>query len=158
MDINQPWNIKLQEVQAHLFLLRLDEQASTGNGPQRGNRVRDSPCSNCQEFHMKTNLHNSSICSEGLGLSHENSLVRGSVGFPVEPRLVDSVDFVVVFLISLAPTILFPPLLHDSTSSASYLVVGLYICFQQCLGETSLMMAMLGSCLQIQQTILKSVR
>ena len=43
---------------------------------------------------MKTELHSCYICAEGLGLSHECSLVGGSVSESLYgPRLVDSVGF-----------------------------------------------------------------
>ena len=61
----------------------------------------------------------------------------------------DFVGFLVMSLTALAPTIFLPPLLQDSTSSTECLTVGLCICFHQLLGEASLMMIMLGSCLQV---------
>lgn len=60
---------------------------------------------------MKTQLNNCYICVEGLGLSHSCCLVGSSVSMsPHKPRLVDSVDFLVVSLTPLAPSIFPPPL------------------------------------------------
>jgi hypothetical protein len=54
--------------------------------PKAGNR--DNPC-----FH-KNKLNKYNICAEGLGRSYAGSLVDSSVSVsPYEPRLVDSVDF-----------------------------------------------------------------
>ena len=68
---------------------------------------------------MKTKLYNCDICVQGLGQSHAGSLVGGgSVSVsPYGPKLVDSVDFLMVFLIRLAPKILPPSFLKDSPSS-----------------------------------------
>ena len=53
-----------------------------------------------------------------LGQSHIGSLVVGSVSVsPYEPRLVDSVGFLVVSLTPLAPTILPPSLQQDSLNT-----------------------------------------
>lgn len=70
---------------------------------------------------------------------------------PCRPRLVDSVDFLVVFLTSMAPLILSPPLPHDSPSFAQCVAVGLCICFYQLLGEASQMSVRLGAFLELQQ-------
>ena len=66
---------------------------------------------------MEIKLHNHSIYAEGLGQTHAGSLVVSSVFVRLyELRLVVSVDFLVVSLIFLIPTIL-PPLVQDSPSS-----------------------------------------
>ena len=47
---------------------------------------------------MKINFHNCYICAEGLGLSHECSLVSDSVSVVLnEPRVVDFVGFFFFF-------------------------------------------------------------
>jgi len=78
--------------------------------PKAGNRVRDSPCSCCYEFHVKTKVH---ICVEGLGQSHAYSLVGGSVSLdPYGARLVDCVGF---FNGVLEPSGFYNPSSHSST-------------------------------------------
>jgi hypothetical protein len=88
---------------------------------------------------MKTHLHNCYIYAEGLGQTHAGSLVGGSVSVsPYRPRLVDSVGFVVVPLISwLLQTVLslssgFPKLYLMFGSGSLHLFLSL-------LGETFLM-------------------
>lgn len=79
---------------------------------------------------MKTQLNNCYICIEGLGLSHSCSLVDSSVFIsPHGPRIVGSIDFLVVSLTPLAPSILPPPLPQDYPSSTQCLDVGLCISF-----------------------------
>ena len=59
---------------------------------------------------MKSKLHICFICAEGLGLSHACSLVGSLVSVSFHGfRVVDSVDYLVMSLTSLAPSIL-PPL------------------------------------------------
>ena len=59
------------------------------------------------------------IYVEGLGQSHAGFLVVNSFSVSsYEPRLVDSVGFLVITLAQLAPTILPPSLPQDSLSSA----------------------------------------
>lgn len=66
---------------------------------------------------MKTQLHICYICVWGIGPSHTHSLVGGSVFVsPYGPRLIVSVSFPVVSLISLVPSILLLPLPQDSLS------------------------------------------
>jgi hypothetical protein len=73
--------------------------------------------------------HNCDICAEGLGQSNVGSMVGGSVSASLyEPRLVDSVGFLMVFLTSLSPTIL-PPPLPQGSSSAQCFAVGLCLYF-----------------------------
>jgi hypothetical protein len=84
-----------------------------------GSNVRDSPCSCCYVFHMKTKLHICYICVGGLGLSHECFLVGGSIYVnPYVSRLVDSIGYPMVPLTSLAHSIFLHPLPQDSLSSA----------------------------------------
>ena len=66
---------------------------------------------------MKTKLHICYLHVGGLGLAHTCSLIGGLVSVsPLGPRLVDSVDFFVVFLTPLTPSILLPTLLQNSRS------------------------------------------
>jgi hypothetical protein len=59
--------------------------------PKAGNRVRESPCSSCYKFHIKTTLHICYIYAEYLGQSHACCLVGGSDSVsPYEHRLVGS--------------------------------------------------------------------
>ena len=74
--------------------------------PKVRKRVRDSPCSHCYESYNRTKLHNCDIYAEGLGQSHAGAPVVDSV--PVssyEPRLADSVSFLVVSLDPVASTV-----------------------------------------------------
>jgi hypothetical protein len=107
--------------------------------PKASNRVRDSPCSHCEESHMRTKLHNCYICPECLGQTCACSLVGGSVsGSPYGSRLVNSVGFLLVSSGSFnhfSPH----PLPPDSPSSIQCLALGLCICFHQLLDEASLM-------------------
>lgn len=65
---------------------------------------------------------------------------------PYDPRLADSVGFLVVSLSPLAPTILYPPLLQDSLSYGKRLFpVGLCICFHRLLDEASQMAIRIGT-------------
>jgi hypothetical protein len=67
---------------------------------------------------METKLNNCYIYVEGLGPSHACSLVGGSVSLaPYGPTLVHSVDFLMVYLIPLAPPILYLLLAEDSPGS-----------------------------------------
>ena len=83
---------------AYLLLLRLDKAAQLGEGGLKvRNWVRHSPCSHCEESHIKNKLHNCYKCAEGLGESHACSLVDLSISMnPYGPKLVDSVGFLVV--------------------------------------------------------------
>lgn len=62
-------------------------------------------------------MHSCSICLEGLGQSHALSLVVSSV---YVLRLIDSVDFLVVFLKPWTPTILPSSLLQDSQNQIMF--------------------------------------
>lgn len=63
---------------------------------------------------MKIKLHNYKY-AEGLGQFHAGSLLAVS---SYEPRLLDSLDFLVMSLIPLDPTVLPPSLQLDSLSLA----------------------------------------
>lgn len=87
------------------------------------------------------------------------SLVGGSVSLsPYGPKLVDSVGVLVVFLTSLASLILPPHLPQNSVSSTYCLALGLCLSVYQFLYEASLMRVMFGSCLQLQQNTINSVK
>jgi len=97
---------------------------------------------------MKTKPHIFYICVQGLAPFHEGSLVGGSVSLSLyAPKLVDSVDFLVISLTCLAPSILSPSLPQDYPDSTECL--GLCICFHQLLGKISQMTVMLGYFLQV---------
>lgn len=66
------------------------------------------------------------------------------------PRLVHSLCFLVVSLTSLLPSIICLSLSGKPSSSVSGLVVGLFLCFSQWLGEVSQMTVILCSCLEIE--------
>lgn len=92
-------------------------------------------------------------------MSHTCYLFGGSVSVgPNGPRLVDSVGFLVASLTPLTPIILLPHLPQDSSNVTYCLVVGLCPCFHQLLHEPSLMTVILGSCLQVKQSVISSVR
>jgi hypothetical protein len=79
-----------------------------------GKSVRDNPN---PSFRSPTRIHNVT-CVEILGHSHAGSLVGCSVSMsPYEPRLVDSVSFLMVSLTLLVPTFLPSLLQQDSPSS-----------------------------------------
>ena len=108
---------------------------------------------------METKLHICYICAEGLGPAPACSLVGGSGSVsPHGPRLLDPLGLLVVSLTSLAPSILPLFLPQDSLSSILCLTVGLCICFYELLDETSPKTVMLGSCLQVWQSITNNVR
>jgi len=78
------------------------------------------------------------------------SLVGGSISIsPYEPRLRDSIDILIAFLTPLTCLIL-PLLFHNKT--LQYLAVDLCLCLHLLLDEASQKTAMLGSCLQAQQS------
>ena len=82
--------------------------------PKVSKTVRDSHCSQLEEFPKRTKLYNCNIYAECRGQSHAGSQVDGSNSVSsCEPRLVDSVSSLVMPLILLAPTILTPSLLKD---------------------------------------------
>jgi hypothetical protein len=85
--------------------------------------------------------------------------VSGSVSVSFHGlRLVDSVGLLVVSLTAPAHSILSRTLPQNSQSSAWCLAVGLCVCLNALLDETSQETVMLGSCLQAQQRIINSVR
>lgn len=90
----------------------------------------------------------------------ESSLTGSSVSVsPHSPSLFDSVDFLIIFLATLVPSILLLPLLpQDSPSSTNCLAVVLSISAHQLWGEASLITVMPGSFLQVQQNIINNVR
>ena len=93
---------------------------------------------------MKTLLHNY-VCAEGLSVPLESSLTGSSVSVsPHSPSLFDSVDFLIIFLATLVPSILLLPLQWDFPSSALCLAVG----FHWMLCKASHMTVMLDKSLQ----------
>ena len=107
---------------------------------------------------MKTKLHIYYICVEGLGLSHACSLVGSSISLsPYRPMVFDSVGFVVMSLISLAPSIFPLRFPQDSSNSTYCLSMSRCISSPLLLSETSLITVMLG-CLQAQQNITNCFR
>lgn len=104
---------------------------------------------------MKNTLQNCIMCAEGLGQFHAGSLVGGQLSL-YEPKVCRLIDSSVVF-ICLFALLCFCGVSCSSSSPSStgfpelciMLGCGLCICFSQFLGEASLMMVRLGSCLQI---------
>ena len=74
-----------------------------------------------------------------------------SVSVSTSGRLIDYVDYIAVSLTSLAPKILLSPLhfLFKIPQAQPILGVYLWICFLQLLSDASLIMDILGSCLQV---------
>ena len=119
------------------------------NGSQGRQCSQRLPLLPLYESHIRTQLHNCSICAEDLSLFYACFLIGSSVSKNhYGPRLVDSVGFLVVSLTPLAPSILLP---LSSVSSKLHLILccGFCISFHQLLGEASLMTVMLGSYLQV---------
>lgn len=79
---NMAYQVAVRLVMFFPLPLRLNEAARQQKGIQRqAPRVRDSPCSYCQESHMRNKLQNCIICAEGLGQFHAGSLVGGQLSF-----------------------------------------------------------------------------
>lgn len=122
MSFNKTWHIKLTVRQSTSPCIKAGQKDTIWEVGLRG-----SLCSHCWESHKRTKLHNYNVYADCLGQSHIDSLVVASFSVNVyEPRLADHVCFLVVFLTSLAPEILSPPLLQDSLSSSKYLTVSLH--------------------------------
>ena len=138
MDINQAGQVAVRLVASSPIETRGGWYVGRKN--PKGNRLRDSPCFDCQESYMNTKLHNCYICAEGLGQFHVGFLVGSSVSVRAfRSSLVDSAGFHVVSSAPLTSLILLPSLLQDCPSSASCLAVGLFICLHQLLSKDSLM-------------------
>ena len=82
-----------------------------GNGSTGRSQSQRASASCCCESHMKMEPHHCYVWAKGLGTSHACSLFSGSVSMNASgPRLVNYVCFLMVFLTSLAPSILPLPL------------------------------------------------
>ena len=98
------------------------------------------------------------MCYMCRGPSHECSLFGSSVSAgPCWLTLIDSMFSCGVLDFSGSSNS--PPLLpQDDPSSDQCLVVGPCICFHQLLGEAPQVIVRLGSCLQVQQSIINNIR
>ena len=138
----------------------LDKAAQLGErNPKTGNRVRDSPYPCSSRSHMKTKLHICYLCVGGLlSGSCACSLVAGSVSVdPYGPRLVDFVGFFCGVLDLSGSSIL--PLPSSMRFPELWLMFssGSLLLFPSA-AEVSQMTVMPGSCLQVQQSVINSVR
>lgn len=102
---------------------------------------------------MKTQLYHCYICAEGLGLSHKFSLIYSSVS--MSSRLVDSVYFLVASL-NLWVLQSFSPLFHRIPRAPLPVCLWFSASVSISCWLKPLMALTLGSCLQVQQTIINS--
>jgi len=84
-----------------------------------GSKVRESPYICCKGTHMKTKVHISYICVQGVEGGPCPIHIGGTISMNLYgPRLIDSIHLLVVSLTSLALLILPPRLPQDFLSSA----------------------------------------